>query len=368
MADVVISGYHGFKNSGDEALLYAILTTLREKKPDIDVTVLSKTPEETARVYDVKSISRYSFLKIRKEMKKSGMLLFGGGSLLQDVTSSKSLIYYLLVILLAQKCKLKTMLYANGVGPINKKLNRKLASFILNRVDIITLRDDKSDEELRNMKVVKPKIVITADPAFTLDADNSLSGKYFTNMAGVPSGTNLCVISLREWKNAIIGFEEKVAKLCDFMVEEYNISPLFVPMQYPVDLEISKKVISLMKNKAYVINRELTVPEMFSVLSETEFVIGMRLHSLIYATTLGIPAMAFVYDPKISAFMNSLNQPDWINVETMDLDKSKEILRRVITERELRREEIKKTNKILKKLAKENADYAMELINKCTKK
>ena len=91
MSDIVISGYHGFANSGDEALLFAILSTLRKKKPDISVTVLSKIPEETSRVYGVKSVNRYNFFEIRKEMKKAKMLLFGGGSLLQDVTSSKSI-------------------------------------------------------------------------------------------------------------------------------------------------------------------------------------------------------------------------------------------------------------------------------------
>ena len=60
MSDIMISGYHGFKNSGDEALLFAILNTLREKRANLDVTVLSNTPEETARVYGVKSINRYS--------------------------------------------------------------------------------------------------------------------------------------------------------------------------------------------------------------------------------------------------------------------------------------------------------------------
>ena len=71
MADIVISGYHGFANSGDEALLFAILNTLRSKKPDLDVTVLSKTPESTAIVYGVKSIYRYNLFKVIKEMKSS---------------------------------------------------------------------------------------------------------------------------------------------------------------------------------------------------------------------------------------------------------------------------------------------------------
>ncbi len=362
MADILISGYHGFANSGDEALLFAILNTLRSKRPDLDVTVLSKTPEETAQAYGVKSIYRYNLLKVRKEMKKTKMLLFGGGSLLQDVTSSKSILYYLAIIRLAQKCGMKTMLYANGIGPIVRKSSRFLAKKILNKVDIITLRDDKSDEELKSLGVTKPKVIITADPAFTIDVDGSLSGKYFTRMAGVPNEHRLCVVSIRAWKKAPADFADQLALLCDHMVEKHGLYPLFVPMQHPLDTEISKLVISKMKHNSYVISRELSVPEVFSILSEAELVIGMRLHSLIYATTLEIPAMALVYDPKISAFMDSLNQPDWVNIEDFNFDKSKGILDMIILEKSIRKEQLHETNAVLRKTAEENAVYAINLL------
>ena len=362
MADIIISGYHGFANSGDEALLFAILSSLRKNMPGIEVTVLSKTPEDTARVYGVKSISRYNIFKIAKEMKDTKMLLFGGGSLLQDVTSSKSLMYYLGIIRLAQKYKLKTMLYANGIGPITKKRNRYLASAILNRTNVITLRDDKSDEELKRMKVTKPDIIITADPAFTIDTDISLSGKYFTRRAGVPAGREICIVSLRSWKYFSEGFEQDISSLCDYIVEKHNVYPLFVPMQYPEDIEISERIIAGMKNKAYIIKRELSVAEMFSVLSEAKFLIGMRLHSLIYATTLEIPAMALVYDPKVSAFMESLNQSLFSNVEQFDIDEAKNIIDTLVYENRRRKLLLRSTNAVLKRKAEENAIYAVNLL------
>ena len=365
MADILISGYHGFANSGDEALLFAILNTLRKINPNLDFTVLSNKPDETSAVYNVNSISRYNPFMIIKEMKKSKMLLFGGGSLLQDITSSKSVLYYLTIIRLAQKCGLKTMLYANGIGPIIKKRNRRLAAKILNNVDLITLRDDKSDEELKSLGVTKPEIIITADPAFTIDTENKGSGSFFTNIAGVPSGTKLCIVSIRSWKNSSPYFVSDLARLCDYMVDNHSIYPLFVPMQYPEDTDISKNVMSHMKNASYIINRELSVPEMFSVLSEAEILIGMRLHSLIYATTLAIPAMPICYDPKISAFMESLNQPDRVDVESFDYAKAERLLNTIILEKDLRHENLKKTNAILRKTAEKNAEYALELLSKC---
>ncbi len=364
MSDIIISGYHGFANSGDEALLYAILNTLRKQKPDIDVTVLSKIPEETSAEYNVKSIYRYNYFKIKKAMKQSKMLLFGGGSLLQDVTSSKSILYYLAVIALANRCGIKTMLYANGIGPIVKKRNRYLASRILNKADIITLRDDKSDEELKSLGVTGPKVVITADPAFTIDTNVSFSGEYFTNRAGVPSGTKLCVVSIRDFKNASPFFADEMARFCDYIIKAHGIYPLFVPMQYPADMEISRKVMAKMQGKSYIINRELSVAEMFSVLSEAEMIIGMRLHSLIYATTLAIPAMAIVYDPKISAFMESLNQPDRIDVSTFNFDEARDIFDRLARDKEKRASVLRVTNTLLRQKAEENTAYALKLLEK----
>lgn len=364
MADILISGYHGFANSGDEALLFAILNTLRKKRSDLSFTVLSKKPEETSEVYNVNSINRYNLFKIRKEMKNSKMLLFGGGSLLQDVTSSKSILYYLAIINLAQKCGLKTMLYANGIGPISKKHNRRLATRILNKVDFITLRDDKSDEELKRLGVTKPKIIITADPAFTIDTASTSSGKFFTNIAGVPEGTKLCIVSIRSWKNSSPYFCSDLARLCDSMVENHGIYPLFLPMQYPEDTEISKSVMSMMTKPSYIISRELSVPEVFSVLSEAEILIGMRLHSLIYATTLAIPSLPICYDPKISAFMESLNQPDRVDVESFDYAKAERLLNTIILEKETRREDLRKTNAVLRQIAEKNAEYAIELLEK----
>lgn len=368
MSDIVISGYHGFANSGDEALLWAILNTIKKLSPDTSFTVLSKTPEETARDYGVKSVSRYNYFKIKNEMKNAGMLIFGGGSLLQDVTSGKSLKYYLMIIALAQKCGLKTMLYANGIGPINGKYDRRLTAKILNKVDLITLRDDKSDEELKKLNVTKPRIIITADPAFTINVKETLTGKYFMKRAGVPDGTKVCAVSIRSWKNSADNFSSIMASLCDYMVEKYEIYPLFVPMQYPLDMDISKEVMVKMKHPSYIINRNLTVAEMFSVLSGAEVLIGMRLHSLIYATTLEIPAMALVYDPKISAFMESLSQPNMVDVENITIEKAKETFDSIVLKLTEHKEKLRNANALLKEKAEKNAEYAIELLDEAKAK
>ena len=81
---VLISGYYGFHNIGDEAILKSIITALRQEKPDIEITVLSNDVEHTKNTYNVDAINRWNIAKIYLELLKSDGLISGGGSLLQE--------------------------------------------------------------------------------------------------------------------------------------------------------------------------------------------------------------------------------------------------------------------------------------------
>ena len=291
MKHIVICGYHGFENSGDEALLQAMLDTLRAKSPDAHITVLSMRPRSTSSLYGVDSVHRFDPFRIARLFRKTDLLLFGGGSLLQDATSRKSLYYYLAVIRMAQKRGVKVMLYANGVGPLNHPLSRKLTKRVLDKVDLITLRDDDSDALLSEIGVTKPKTVVTADAAFTLRFDHLRAdkGKDLLRTLGVPEGKPVAVVSVRPWKGAGANFCETLAAFCDEMIREYGVCPVLVPMQYKTDAPLARAIASAMNGTAYLPERGLTVDETFAVMQDAVFAVGMRLHTLIYASALEVP-------------------------------------------------------------------------------
>ncbi|MBR0277039.1 MAG: polysaccharide pyruvyl transferase family protein, partial [Clostridia bacterium] len=230
--DVLISGYYGFKNTGDDSLLKSIVNNLKSEKSNISITVLSKTPSETSKLYNVNSISRVNIFRIMHIMKHTRLLISGGGSLLQDVTSKKSYKYYSLIIKIALKYKTKVMIYANGIGPLTSKANRRDCKALLNKVNIITLRDDDSFEELNKLGIDN-KIKVTADPAFSLKCDESfktgINKKYF-------------IVSIRKWKSASSDFEEKITSICREINLKYGFIPVFVPLQNSIDLPICKSV------------------------------------------------------------------------------------------------------------------------------
>ena len=90
---VVISGYFGYHNVGDEAILKSIITALRKQNPNIDIVVLSNDVEYTKKTYNVDAINRWSIIDIYNTLKKSDGLISGGGSLLQDATSNRPIKY-----------------------------------------------------------------------------------------------------------------------------------------------------------------------------------------------------------------------------------------------------------------------------------
>ena len=82
MYNILISGYYGFNNIGDESILRTVIDNLREKVPDVDITVLSHAPAQTAEKYGVKAAARMSLWAIFRCVWRCDLLLSGGGSLL----------------------------------------------------------------------------------------------------------------------------------------------------------------------------------------------------------------------------------------------------------------------------------------------
>lgn len=362
--EILISGYYGFKNSGDDALLTAIINDIAKYKESPNIVVLSKNPRETERLYRVKSINRFNFPAILKHMKKADMLISGGGTLMQDGTSTKSLLYYLTIINTALRYKLKVMLYSNGIGPLNHAGSRESTQKVLNKVDLITLRDKPSAQLLKEIGVNKPKILITADPALGLESADKKAGRKILDEYEVPSDKKLIGISIRRWAENCRDFETVVARACDYAAQKYGMYPVLIPMQMERDLAISQSVAARMKTDAAVINKRYSVQEIMSVISNMDICIGMRLHSLIYAAVSAIPLIGLVYDPKVSSFMEHTHQKLFAGVKELDEKTLTGLIDKCMESYDETVADLKANQKELKEQALINARLAIELYEK----
>lgn len=347
--DALISGYYGYKNIGDDSLLKAIIQNLREQKPDVSITVLSNKPKETAELYNVDSIHRYNIFKIWHILKHTRLLVSGGGSLLQDVTSTHSYKYYSSIIKLAMHYGAKVMIYANGIGPLLSEKNRKDCKNLLEKVDKITLRDVQSLQELENMGVQK-EITVSADPAFSLNASEE----------GVREDKPYFVVSVRKWKGLPNDFADKLGAVCREIKGKYNITPVFVPMQSWMDMDISVEIATRCGGQvAPAFNK---VENLIEYIKNSQFVLGMRLHTLIYSLSVNVPLVALSYDPKVDAIVHKWDcckAFDVKNINTSDMVKQIEY---VIENRDFLKNEISKTTKLMKEQNIRDAREAIKLM------
>lgn len=358
--DLAILGYYGYKNSGDEAILKSILDSLRKLDPELSCIVLSKNPRETIRNYHVDSINRFNLLKIRGVLKKTRLFMAGGGSLIQDNTSTRSIVYYLYMLNLAKKCGSKAMLFANGIGPINKKVNRDFASRILNKLDVITLRDTVSFDEVKKLNVSKPEILVTSDPAILLEPASPKTIADMMKREGIPEGKQLIGLSIRKW--ADMGYMSEIAAIADFCAQQYDVLPVFMPMQHPSDRIICEAIARRMKHKSIVIKR-LYPPEcMLAFTGRLELIIGMRLHSLVYAANQCIPMTGLVYEPKVDSFLHEINQPSAGAVQKLNHDHVVAIIKEIWENREEIKKNLEASKEKLVLLAKSNLDTAINLL------
>ena len=305
---VLISGYYGFYNIGDEAILKSIIEALRNEDPNIDIVVLSNDVEYTKNTYKVNAINRWKLNEIYKELLKCDGLISGGGSLFQDVTSSRSILYYTGIIWLAKLAKKPIFIYAQGVGPIEKKSNRKIVGKFFNKVDYITLRD-KESKVLLNSIGVRKDIEIVPDPVMGFNIENYefKLPEYYTN-------DDYITVSIRDWKKNNSEFQKNIALTCDKIIES-GINVVFIPMHGEHDEKISIEVANMMKYNAKVLSKNLTMEEKMMYIKESKLMIGMRLHALIFAATVGTPMIGISYDPKIDSYLKLIEQPSIGNVE-----------------------------------------------------
>lgn len=364
MINILISGYLGFRNSGDESILYAIQKKIKDNSSDIKITALSKRPEETKRLYNIQAVPAFHLFKVIKSIYNSDIVLSGGGTLLQDGTSSRSLWYYLLIIALARLMGKKTMLYANGIGPLNRRYNRLLVKFIVNRVQIVTLREEMSYNELQKIGVKKPIIEVAADPVFTLRGLPKEEAEELLHAEGIPTDKPLIMLAFRQW-HLPEHFYTSMGIMCDVLVERYKANIVFLPMQYPQDIKVSKKIQQAMvhEKSSYLLNRQCTPDEIIGIIGLGKLVLAMRLHALLYASIKNVPMLGFVYDPKVQYYLDTLGMPSAGDLKNFDLEKGLKTVYDLMSDYDHRVEELEKVSIRLKELAKKNEHYLNEMID-----
>jgi polysaccharide pyruvyl transferase CsaB len=299
----LLSGYYGFGNLGDEALLAIIVAQLRARWPACEVNVLSKDPIATARDFNVAATARADFNAVRRAIEQADVVLSGGGGLLQNATSLRSLLYYAGIIRSAVRAKKKTMIFAQSVGPLDFWGKAVVREFCRG-VDVATVRDERSRALLAPL-VGTERVERTADPVFLFAPDEAPLDLAAEGLGA--GGAPLVVVSVRRWHGAETT-AGALAVAVDRLTEAHGANVAFLPLGGVSDAEVSTAVIRKCRTSP-VLLPDYPLAQAAQVIARADLVVGMRLHALIIAARLDVPFIALPYDPKVSALTEDLNYP-----------------------------------------------------------
>lgn len=293
---VVLGGYYGKGNGGDEALLAATLQMLpKEVKP----IVLSGNPAQTRKMYGVDSCDRFNGIQVFQALQQSQAFILGGGSIMQDATSLRNPIYYGSLLGIAQGMGLKTIALAQGIGPLHRSLSRWIAKRAFERCHAVSVRDDASAEILANWNIsplIAPDLVWGLEPSPVKGLWDLPAPRVAVNLRSHPQLTPNKVAALTQ---ALIEFQ-KATETCI----------LLVPFQASQDLALAEAIAPQLPGAHKIVS--LKDPRQLKGLFQgVEMAIGMRYHSLIMALAHQCRAFAISYDPKVTQLMAQLQVPGW---------------------------------------------------------
>ena len=340
MYHILISGYYGFNNIGDESILRTVIDNLREKLPDVEITVLSQSPGQTAEKYGVRAARRMNLWDVFRCVWRCDMLLSGGGSLLQDATSSRSILYYLFILRLAQMLGKRTFIYSQGIGPIFSGRNRRYAACVLRRADGIVVRDGKSRDLLLELGVPDGLIHVTADPVIRVKKPGPELGLRILEEEGCPRREGRLTVGWAVKSRKLSRpFLQEVARCILWLREEYGADSVLIPFFHDEDVSVCEAVAKHLDGQAGCLRKKHLSEETLSIIGCMDVLVGVRLHSLIYAAVMGVPMLGVSYDPKVDSFLSSIDQPTCFTVEDFTLEKFQTAFRDTME----RREEIRET-------------------------
>lgn len=313
---VLLSGYYGFDNTGDEAILLAITRELRALGHE--PLVLSNNPEQTEAFTGAKAFPRMKPLGLLSAIMGASVVLSGGGGLLQDKTSSRNLTYYLAVIQTAKMLGKRVAVFNQSIGPLSEEGKKRIQGPLARTVNIV--RDQKSKKLLESLGL---QAHLGGDPALLLKPSKTL-----------PRDPNRIVIAPRGDETDITDRLKPVVR--DLTARGFKVQ--IISFHPHVD-DVAARALQQAGTNVEVLST--SDPQLaLDHISAAGHVIGVRLHAVILAAAARVKFTGIHYDPKVEGFCDDALmptfprdfnpadvlhtiirdvKPDWTGVEAMTL-------------------------------------------------
>lgn len=330
---ILIAGYYGFGNLGDEAILASMVHDLRAQEPSVLVTVVSGSPDRTRALHRVEAVQWRDIAALQGAVVASDLVLIGGGGLFHDYWPSPSklaltpwhsgLSFLEGIALLCQIEQRPMGIYAVGVGPLRTSMGAEQTRRIFETAVAATVRDTRSHQVLRDIGLSSvEQVLVTADPAFGVPLPSEETRQRLRDQYWINEGEPIYGVVLRYWDKGPLGegWQNEVAGALDRFLAQHEGRVLFIPFQrepsskYGDDRVVAWQVRQRMyhRSRAVVLD-PIERPEVgLSLLSCCSVVLAMRLHAAIFAFMCKRPVVGMAYDPKVASLFEDLGVGSWM--------------------------------------------------------
>lgn len=321
---IVLGGYYGAGNLGDELLLGLLIDRL--KCAGHDVTVVTLDVQYTEKLHKCVAVERDDLPELFRLFTKSDAFILGGGGLFQDhhrftvsdldIFPAPGVSYYAQLCLMARQMGIPYILYAMGVGPVRTDDAKVITSQVFLDASYVSVRDRASANLLSQIGVTR-KIDVVADPGWLIP----LSGTVDLRLRyPILAGRRILVVVPRQWP-----FSEG---WCRYLTDALaQIGPagwaiLWLPFQSSMhgdDLSIVEQLAGqLDSNTPQTIARPSDPDEAATIIASADGLVAMRLHAMIMGLRNGVPTLAIEYDDKLTAVSEAIDLADEMRLRLED--------------------------------------------------
>lgn len=313
--EVLLIGYYGRNNTGDDAMLFSLLSLLKDnstiKKYTVPTNIQISVPEEL--LNQVKVIPRRP-LSILAEIIQTDAILIGGGTIFHDYSKKIRYIWasfrYLILITWARFLKKPVYLVGIGFGPFTTTSGRLIALLISRLVNYITVRDVESYKYLQTLHVPTSKYNLTFDLSGNM-AEINLQEKVQSNILGVSIIPFFYGYSNNPRKDIDLAYA--IAKsLNKWLVKDPLCEIHFLTFlgiaEGDGDIKIIQRVYQLIeeKNRVKIIDYSSDPRILLSHFNKCRAIVTMRYHAAVFAYLTKRPMIVLNYHPKCQSFVNDI--------------------------------------------------------------
>lgn len=379
MSKIFIVGYYGWDLVGDDCILDGIISSLKDKKKDLEFIVSSQDPDKTEKLFPVKAIFWNNIKELIQNIKECDMVVVGGGGIFNEYVpwkhneiltkDSDFNVFCASIPILAICYEKPCMLYSIGVEPLYSDFAKRDVKLAVTLADFTCVRDNGSKEILKQIGVEPENVEVFADPAYLIPIPTKKRTKELQD------NSLLVGVSIRDWiVNNRFQWEKELTHGLDLFADKHNCKFVFLPFQqspefgkFGDDLDIMNRVRENMKNKDKVKIIQIDYDHRYitQLISQCEIFVGMRYHSIILSTLFSIPCVGINYSLKIRSIIERAGLLDYsINLKSFTRKDLFLAMENCLSNKDELRNKLEEFSKEMKNKAEAAAEIVTQFLNK----